>query len=76
MVFARMLFRYQGARQAQRIVRSLYIGEGLKLLLTAVLFGGAICFLRPVWWAFFVGFIVAHMTLCLAPLFCVHGFRN
>lgn len=75
-VFACVLFRYQGARQARRIVRSLYVGEGLKLLLTALLFGGAIYFLSPIWWAFFVSFILVHMTLCIAPLFCVHGFRN
>lgn len=69
-VFALMLFRYQGARQAQRIIRSLYVGEGMKLLLTAFLFGAVIYFLKPIWWAFFAGFFLVYMSLCFAPLYC------
>lgn len=70
-VFVGVLFQYQGARQAKRIVRSLYVGEGVKLLLTALLFGAVIHYLRPIWWAFFVSFIVVHLSLCIAPVFCV-----
>jgi ATP synthase protein I len=76
LIFARMLFRFQGARQAQRIVRSLYVGEGLKLLVTALLFGLVIHYLQPVWWAFFVSFILVHFSLCISPLFCVRGFKD
>lgn len=76
LIFARMLFRFQGARQARRIIRSLYVGEGLKLLCTALLFGLVIRYLQPVWWALFVSFILVHFSLCIAPLFCVRGFRE
>lgn len=76
LIFARMLFRFQGARQARHIVRSLYVGEGLKLLCTALLFGLIIHYVKPLWWAFFVSYILVHFSLCIAPLFCVRGFKN
>jgi len=37
--FTRWAFRYQGARQAPKILRAIYWGETGKLLLTLVLFG-------------------------------------
>jgi ATP synthase protein I len=73
-VFAVTLFRYQGARQAKRIVHSLYVGEGLKLLLTAALFAGIIIYLHPIWWALWIGFVAVHFTLCMAPLLCTQKY--
>ncbi|TNE76245.1 MAG: F0F1 ATP synthase subunit I [Gammaproteobacteria bacterium] len=37
--FTRWAFRYQGARQAPKILRAIYRGETGKILLTLVLFG-------------------------------------
>lgn len=37
--FTRWAFRYQGARQAPKILRAIYWGETGKVLLTVVLFG-------------------------------------
>ncbi len=62
------VFSYSGARAAKQIIKALYLGECVKLLLTAVGFAGAlmISWMLPMW--LFVGFIVAQMGFWLAPI--------
>lgn len=67
--FAQMLFRYNGAKAARKIVSSFYKGEAIKLLLTISLFALIFKNLKVVPLAFFAGFIVAQMMIWFAPLF-------
>lgn len=41
--FARQAFRYTGARQVDKVVRAMYLGESGKIVLTASLF--VVCFI-------------------------------
>ncbi len=66
--FARMLFRYEGAHAAQKIVNSFYKGEAMKMLLTIALFALTFKYLNVVPLAFIVGFIVVQMLFWFAPL--------
>lgn len=45
--FTRWAFRYQGARQAPKILRAIYWGETGKVLLTVVLFGLTFSYVEP-----------------------------
>lgn len=45
--FARMAYRHQGARQAPRILHSMYLGQAGKLLITSVLFALVFVFVQP-----------------------------
>ena len=45
--FARMAYRYSGARQAPRILNAIYKGEAGKLLLTAVMFALTFYYVQP-----------------------------
>lgn len=67
-LFAGILFRYQGASKAQKIVRQLYLGEGIKLFVSAGMFGVVIALTKPCWWVLFVSFIVTQLGLALASL--------
>lgn len=67
-LFGRMVFRYSGAKQSKNILRSFYLGEGIKLLLTALMFATYICFFKPILSVFFVSFLLVHMVFCMAPL--------
>jgi ATP synthase protein I len=69
LVFIRKLFKYQGARAAKKIVRNFYIGEGLKLLLSVVLFAAVFALysnIKPL--AFFMTYIAMLLTHWLSPL--------
>lgn len=66
--FARMLFRYSGAIVAQKIVKSFYQGEAMKLLLTFSLFALVFKTFNVVPLAFMVGFMVAQLMFWFAPL--------
>lgn len=66
-VFAALAFRHAGARQAQRIVRSFYLGEALKLFLTAGLLICVFVWVEPlVAWAVFVGFLLSQLSCGIA----------
>lgn len=69
-LFGIMVFRHQGAQKLKKILSSVYLGEGLKLLLAAGLFGMYLETCRPIWPLFFAGFLCVHASFCLAPLFC------
>lgn len=65
--FAKVLFRYHGALVAQKIVRSFYKGEAIKLLLTFSLFALIFKMINVVPMAFMIGFIAAQMVFWFAP---------
>ena len=66
--FAAKLFQHGGARAANKIVRAFYVGEALKLMLTAVLFALVLIFIRISALAFFSAYIIMQLAFWLAPL--------
>lgn len=67
--FAHKAFLYSGARAAQQIVKSFYMGESVKLILTAVLFTMAFVMVKPLdVLALFLTFFVLLMSNWLVPL--------
>lgn len=67
--FIHKAFAHSGARAARQIVNSLYKGEAIKLLLTAVLFSTVFVMVKPLdILALFSAFFVLLMTNWLTPL--------
>lgn len=67
--FAWRAFRYRGARAARRIVRSFYIGQAGKMLLTAGLFALAFIHMDPLSpLALFAGFGMVQMVSWVVPV--------
>ena len=66
--FGYMVFRYQGVKQLRQIIYSFYLGEALKLLLSAGIFAIYLCFFSPIWSVFIVSFLLVHASFCFAPL--------
>ncbi len=61
--FAHKAFRYRGARAAQKIVRELYTGEAIKLLLMGAGFALSFLYIKPLnIAALFSGFVLVHIT--------------
>jgi ATP synthase protein I len=61
--FASKVFRYRGARAAQKIVRELYTGEAVKLLLIGSGFALSFLYIKPLnIAALFSGFVLVHIT--------------
>ncbi len=72
--FVLQTFKYSGARSANKIVRSFYMGESVKLLLIALFFGLAFAFIEPIEvLAVFAGFIALQLTSWLTPWLAVKG---
>lgn len=67
-LFAKKMFRYQGARAARQIVKNFYFGEALKILSTAILFALVFIVYKVAPLAFFFTYIMVLMTYWLAPL--------
>lgn len=67
-VFARILFKENGAQAAKNIARNFYRGEAVKLLLTICLFALVFNYLHVVASIFFAGFILAQMMHWFVPL--------
>ncbi len=66
--FAYRAFKFQGARAARDIVRSFYVGEAGKLLLTAILFAVVFSSVKPInALAIFLGFGAVQMIQWLVP---------
>lgn len=67
--FYRRVFAYSGATQAKYIVKALYWGETIKIIMTAVCFVGAllISWVMPMW--MFLGFVGAQFGFWLAPIY-------
>lgn len=67
--FAHRAFRFSGARSAQKILRSFYSGEAMKLVLTALIFALTFKYLKPLnVAALFGGFILVQSVIWLTPL--------
>jgi len=67
-IFAQYLFKYQGARAAKKIVAQLFIGEGLKLLTTGLLFYLVFRYIALSGLFFFGAYVVVLLTFWVAPL--------
>ncbi len=67
-LFAKKMFRYQGARAARQIVKNFYIGEALKILSTAILFTLVFVLYKIAPLVFFFTYIVVLMNYWFAPL--------
>ena len=61
-VFARFLFRYQGARSAKKIVNNFYLGEAAKMALSILLFAVVFQFYRVAPIVFFVTYCFVAIT--------------
>jgi len=68
LIFARNVFRYQGARSAKQIARSLYVGEGLKIIFSVVLFTLVFVFYKVAPLTFFLTYIAVVLSHWFAPL--------
>jgi len=67
--FAFKAFTHSGARQAKLIVKSFYMGESVKLILTAVLFTVVFVLVKPLnVLALFLTFFVLVMSNWLIPM--------
>lgn len=64
----RRVFTYQGARAAKKIFKSLYVGQMVKVMLTAIGFFLAVSteWVQPLW--LFMGYITAQLGFALTPM--------
>lgn len=69
LVFAVYAFRFVGARQAKQVYASFKRGNGLKFLLTILLFALVFKLLQVVALPFFACFILVSFVNWLAPIF-------
>jgi ATP synthase protein I len=67
-LFAKKVFQYQGARAAKEIVKSVYLGECLKIIFSVVLFTLVFVFYKVAPLVFFITYIVVVLSHWLAPL--------
>ena len=68
-VFTLYAFRFSGAQNLRLVAGSLYRGESVKILLTAVLILTVIKFLPANMLALFIGFLVSKLMQLTKPLF-------
>jgi ATP synthase protein I len=62
-LFARRVFKYRGARAAHKIVKQLYTGQALKLVLMSAGFALSFYYIQPLnVVALFSGFILVHIA--------------
>ncbi|OFE13272.1 hypothetical protein PHACT_09085 [Pseudohongiella acticola] len=62
-LFARKAFKYRGARSAELIVKELYKGEAIKLVLMGAGFALSFIYVKPLnVVALFSGFVLVHIT--------------
>lgn len=67
--FAYRAFQFSGARSAQKILRSFYAGEAVKIVLTALIFALCFKYLKTLnVGALFGGFIMVQLAVWLTPL--------
>lgn len=67
-VFALNVFKYSGAQALKKIVQRLYWGEGLKLIMTFLLFALVFIFIPIEALPFFITFIAIQLSYWFAPL--------
>ena len=68
-VFVTLAFSTSGASQADKVLKSFYRGEAVKLLLTIVLFSLIFSQLSMAFMPVFVGYVVTLMVHWTAPLY-------
>src|SRR5947209_20472174 len=69
LVFAKTFFKHQGARSARRIVKSFYLGEGIKLVITMLFFTGIFALYADIMHlAFFLTYITMLITHWFSPI--------
>lgn len=74
--FARKAFQFRGARASEKIVKSFYQGEAVKIALVVAGFGVVLKFVHPLnVLAVFLGYIVIHVTGQLAVIFVLKRHR-
>ena len=66
--FAKKVFEQTGARAARQIVNNFYKGEGLKIILSILLFTLVLKFFNITPLIFFIVYLVVQMTAWFAPL--------
>lgn len=71
-LFARKLFKYQGARAARKIVNNFYKGEALKIVLSIIFFTLVFMFCKITPLAFFATYVLVQMSHWLAPWIIVN----
>lgn len=75
LVFVSKLFKYHGAQAAKKIVKSFYVGECLKLMLSITLFAAVFSLydnIKPL--AFFMAYVIMLMTHWLS--FVMIGYKQ
>lgn len=65
--FAQKMFKFQGAQQSKRIVKSCYRAEGMKMVLTFLLFSLVFLFIPVSAPVFFISYIMVQALFWLAP---------
>lgn len=76
-LFARKAFKYRGARSAELIVKALYQGEAIKLVLTGAGFALSFIYIEPLnVVALFSGFVLVHITGVLMFVRVSRSVRN
>ncbi|NKB46472.1 MAG: hypothetical protein GKR77_01650 [Legionellales bacterium] len=65
---ALIMFWHQGSQYTKQIITAFYLGEMLKWVITAGLFGAVFLWLTITPWAVLIGFIVAQMAFWLASI--------
>ncbi len=68
-VFVTLAFSYSGASQTDKVLKSFYWGEAVKLLLTIVLFSLAFSQMKAAFMPIFVGYVLCLMVHWTAPLY-------
>ena len=66
--FAHKMFKFHGAQQSNRIVKSFYAAEGTKWILTFLLFSMVFVFIPVSGAVFFVSYIMVQALFWLAPM--------
>jgi ATP synthase protein I len=74
-VFSWMAFRHVGATKTKLVMRNIYVGEALKIALTAGLFIAVLTLIQVHLLALYLGFIVLMLTQWLTPVFFHHKTR-
>lgn len=71
-LFARKLFKYQGAHAARQIVNNFYKGEALKIVVSIILFTLVFMFCKITPLAFFAAYVLLQMSHWFAPWIIVN----
>lgn len=68
-VYAKLVFAQAGAKAAKKVLRAFYLGEVLKIVITACLFSLIIFYTKTVMLALLLGYILTQLVFWFALLF-------